>query len=91
MEALLHGELFPTARVCANPGPLLLVEGADVALQVKGCGERPVTALAGADEDDTRVSVNALVLLQEPGVTEHFAALVTFEDSSVRGGKCYSS
>lgn len=84
MEALLHGELFPTAYVCANPRPQLLVEGADVALEVEHGGEGPVTTPVGTQEDHTRFSMNTLMLLQEPGVTEHFAALITFEDLPVR-------
>lgn len=84
MEALFHGELLPTPRVSANIGPQLLVERANVALQVEHFGERPATAHVGTQEDHPCVSVNALVLLQEPGVTEHFAALVTFEDSPIR-------
>lgn len=84
MEALFHGELFPTAYVCANPRPQLLVEGADVALEVEHGGEGPVTTPVGTQEDHTRVSMDTLMLLQEPGVTEHFAALITFEDSPVR-------
>lgn len=84
MEALFHGERLPTALVSANVRPQLLVEGADVALQVEHFGEGPATAHVGAQEDHTRVSVDALVLLQEPGVTEHFAALITFEDFPVR-------
>lgn len=84
VEALFHGEPSPTADVSANIGPQLLVERANVALQVEHFGERPATAHVGAQEDHTGVGVNALMLLQEPGVTEHFAALVTFEDSPAR-------
>lgn len=84
MEALFHGELSPTANVSANIGPQLLVERADVALQVEHLGERPAAACVGTQEDHTCVGVNALMLLKEPGVTEHFAALITFEDSPVR-------
>lgn len=84
MEALFHGELSATAYVSANIGPQLLVERADVALQVEHFGERPATAHVGTQEDHACVSVNALMLLQEPGVAEHFAALITFEDSPAK-------
>lgn len=84
MEALFHGELSATAYVSANIGPQLLVERADVALQVEHFGEWPATAHVGTQEDHACVSVNALMLLQEPGVAEHFAALITFEDSPVK-------
>lgn len=84
MEALFHGELSPAADVGADVGPQLLVERADVALQVEHFGEGPAAAHVGTQEDHTGVCVDALVLLQEPGVTEHFAALITFEDSPGR-------
>lgn len=84
METLLHGEHFPTANLCANPGPQLLVERANVALKVEYGGKRPATTLVGTQEDHTRVSMNTLVLLKEPGVAEHFAALITFEDWPAR-------
>lgn len=84
MEALFHGEPLPAAHLSANKGPQLLVERADVALQVEDFGEGPATARVGAQEDRASVRVNALMLLQEPGVAEDFAALVTFEDSPVR-------
>lgn len=39
LEALLHGESLRAAREGAGKGPQLLVEGADVALEVEDCGE----------------------------------------------------
>lgn len=65
-ETLLHGEAPPTAQVWTGEGPQLLVEGADVALEVKAGGERPVAAVSGTAQDEARVSMNALVLLQAP-------------------------
>lgn len=83
LEALPHGEGLPAACVGAGEGPQLLVEGADVALKVENCGERPVTAVPGAPEDHTRLRVDALMLLQEPGVPEHLGALVALQDEPV--------
>lgn len=83
LQALLHGEGLPTARVGAGEGPQLLVEGADVALQVEDGGEGPATSLPGALVNNARVRVHVLVLLQEPGVPEHLAALVTLEHAPV--------
>lgn len=77
LEALSHGEGFAAARVGAGEGPLLLVEGVDVALQVEERGEGPVAAVPGAPEDHSCVRVDGLVLLQEPHVFEDLAALVT--------------
>lgn len=76
LEALPHGEGLPAARVGAGEGAQVLVEGFDVVLQVEHRGERPVAAVPGAPEDHAHVGVDALMLLQEPGVPEHLAALV---------------
>lgn len=83
LEALLHGEGLPAACVGAGEGPQLLVEGADVALQIEYCGEGPVTVVPGALEDHPYVRVDALMLLQEPRVPEHLAALVALQDEPV--------
>lgn len=83
LETLLHGEGLPTASVGAGEGPLLLVEGVDVALQVEGRGERPVAALPGALENHSCVRMDALMLLQEPGVPEHLGAAITPEEEPV--------
>lgn len=83
LEALLHSEVLPTALVGAGEGPQLLVEGADVALQVEGGGERPLAAISGALEDYSLLTVDVLMLLQEPGVPEHLAALVTTQAGTV--------
>lgn len=39
LEALSHGKGLPAARMGAGERLELLVEGADVTLQVEGCGE----------------------------------------------------
>lgn len=83
LQALPHGEGLPAARVRAGEGPQLLVEGADVALQVEHGGEGPVAAIPGALEDQPGVGVDVLMLLQEPGVPEHLAALLTLEEEPV--------
>lgn len=67
-ETLLHGEAAAAARVGTGVEPLLLVEGADVALEVEGRGERSLTAVSGAAQHQPRLAVHALVLLQVPGV-----------------------
>lgn len=83
LEALPHRKRLPAARVAAGEGPQLLVEGADVALQVEERGEGPVAVAPRALVDHPGVSVDSLVLLQEPGVPEHLAALVTLQDEPV--------
>lgn len=66
LEAALHGESPPAAVMSADEGAQVLVEGADVALQVEHGGVGAVTALSGALVDDPGVGVDALVLLEEP-------------------------
>lgn len=83
LEALPHGEGLPAAPLGTGEGPKLLVEGADVALQVKKRGIRPAAAVPGALEDHARLGVDALMLLQEPGVPEHLVALVAHQDTPV--------
>ena len=83
LEALPHRKGLPAACVCAGEGPQLLVEGADVALQVEQRGERPAAVTPRALVDHPCVSVDSLMLLQEPGVPEHLAALVTLQDEPV--------
>lgn len=67
-KTLLHGEAATTARVGTGVEPLLLVEGADVALQVEGCGEGSFTIFSGTAQHHPRLAVHSLVLLQIPGV-----------------------
>lgn len=83
LEALVHGERLPTAGVGADEGSVLLVEGADVALQVEGSGERPVTGIPGTFEDHSHFRVDVLMLLQKPGVPEHSATLLTLQGDSM--------
>lgn len=83
LEALVHGKCLPTANLAADEGSSLLVEGADVALQVESSGEGPVTAIPGALEDHSHFRVDVLMLPQKPRVPEHFAALVTLHGDSV--------
>lgn len=62
LEALIHGKCLPTTSSAADEGPSLLVEGADVALQVEGSGEGPVTAVLGTFEDHSHIRVDVLML-----------------------------
>lgn len=76
LETLLHSKGLPTACVGTNEGSQLLVEGADVTLQVESCSVRPLTAIPGTFEDHPHIRVNLLMLLQEPRVPKLLAALV---------------
>lgn len=77
LKAFLHGKCLPTARICASERTQFLMEGLDVALQVEGSSERPVTIILGTHQDNPLLRVDSLVLMQEPGVLECLVALVT--------------
>lgn len=83
LETLPHGEGLPTACVGASEGTQLLVEGADVTLQVESCGVRPITAVSWTLKDHPHVRVNLLMLVQEPRVSELLVALVAPDCLSV--------
>lgn len=83
LEALIHGKGLPTASVGAGKGTQILVEGANMALQAKSCGEGPVTAFSGTFKDRPGLRVDVLMLPQKPGVPEHLAALLTPQKSPV--------
>lgn len=61
-EALFHGEAPAAARVRTGEGPQLFVERADVTLEVKGRGERPLAAVSGTLQHQPRLAVDLLVL-----------------------------
>lgn len=75
-ETLLHGEAASTARVRTRVGPLLLVEGRDVALEVERCGERSFTPHPGTQQHQTRLAVHALMLCQAPPVSKRLGAYI---------------
>lgn len=83
LEALCHGKGLPTSSVGASKRTQILMERADVALQIKHCGVRPVTAISGTFENGSRFRVDALMLLQEPGIPEHLVAVLTPKNSPV--------
>lgn len=76
LQALLHGEGLPAGWLVAAERPQLLVEGPDVALQVEVLGEGPAAALPRTQQAHAGLGVHALVLLQEPRVSEDFVATV---------------
>lgn len=73
----LHGKGLSTASMRTGEGPQLLMEGANVVLQVEWCGEGPFTTLSGTFQHQAHLRVNLLVLLQKPRIPEHLVALVT--------------
>lgn len=83
LEAPFHGERLAAAFVSADKLAHILVEGADVALQVEESGVRPAAALSGTTEDHSHLRVDVLVLVQEPGVPELLAALITPDNTPV--------
>lgn len=83
LETLLHGEGLSAGWVGAAEWPQFLMEGLDMALQVKGFGERSVTVVPRTHEAHPTVSMDALMLLQKPRIPKHLAAVVTPEDEPV--------
>lgn len=63
IHTYLHGKGLPTAFIRAGKRPLLLMEGADVALQVEDCGEGPLAPCPRTNQHLSLVRVDALVLL----------------------------
>lgn len=79
IETVFHGEAPPTTRVCAGEGPLLLMEGADVAKQVEAGGVGPLAVLSGTFQNYPSVAVDDLMLLQVPAVRESLGAVTAAE------------
>lgn len=84
LQALLHGEGLPTTGLVAVEGTQLLVEGPDVALQVKRLCKGPAAALPRTQQACAALRVHALVLLQKPRVPEDLGATVTAHLESVQ-------
>lgn len=82
-EALLHGKAAATARVRTHVGPLVVVERADVTLEVECCGEGSITALSGTTQNQPCLAVHLLMRLETPLVRKGLGTFITVKESPV--------